>query len=251
MPKLIKNYFFIFFILLLTKVLQVNSKIEKDFTLMLDPAGDASNSGRIIEDSSERGLTLQFAQNLKKELEDLFVIQNNLQKNLEKNLKDSLNKRIILTRIPGETIEPLQNASFSNRLQADLYVNINIYQIKETNIPNTAEPNIGIYYYLRHPITDFWNKPLDKLEFFDFDQAYKLALADSAKAAKLAFENLKNLKELSSNSIICVGLPFKPLAGVLAPSFGVEIGVKSKLDFKRYVKPIASALSEVINKLKN
>ena len=35
-------------------------------TLMINPAGDAQNAGRIVGDCYERGLTLQFAEKLQK-----------------------------------------------------------------------------------------------------------------------------------------------------------------------------------------
>src|SRR5579859_5868722 len=72
----------------------------KPFSIMLDPAGDAQITGRIIDDSYERGITLQLCEDIKKQLE----------------ADHPKNTRIVLTRFPGETIDPLQNANFANRL---------------------------------------------------------------------------------------------------------------------------------------
>ena len=77
------------------------------------------DAGRIVNDSFERGLTLQFAQELKKELELNF---NNI--------------RVVLTRIPGETLESLQNANFANRLNVDFYLSIHFYSEKRTFTSN-------------------------------------------------------------------------------------------------------------------
>ena len=70
----------------------------KPFSIMLDPAGDAQTTGRIIDDNYERGVTLQLCEDIKKQLE----------------AEQPKNTRIVLTRFPGETIDPLQNANFAN-----------------------------------------------------------------------------------------------------------------------------------------
>ena len=66
---------------------------------MLDPAGDAQNPGRTIDDNFERGITLQFAEKLKEMLQEKFPTI-----------------RVVLSRTPGESLQPLQNANFANRL---------------------------------------------------------------------------------------------------------------------------------------
>lgn len=80
------------------------------FTLMLDPAGDAQYPGRIIEDCFERGITLQFVEQLQVIITERFP-----------------SVRVVLTRFPGETRQPLQNANFANRLDVDLYISIHCY----------------------------------------------------------------------------------------------------------------------------
>ena len=71
---------------------------------MLDPAGDAQYPGRIIDDSFERGITLQCVEELQRAITRQFP-----------------HVRVVLTRFPGETCQPLQNAHFANRLDVDLY----------------------------------------------------------------------------------------------------------------------------------
>src|SRR5271156_6610097 len=83
---------------------------QPPFTLMLDPAGDAQNPGRIIEDSFERGITLQCMQELQAVIAQRFP-----------------RIRVVVTRSPGETRQPLQNANFANRLDVDLYISIHCY----------------------------------------------------------------------------------------------------------------------------
>ncbi|HSW75550.1 MAG TPA: hypothetical protein VLG50_00750, partial [Candidatus Saccharimonadales bacterium] len=59
---------------------------EQPFTIIIDPLGDPKNTGREIDDVFERGITLQCAEELKKQL-------NNVLPHI----------RVILTRVPGET----------------------------------------------------------------------------------------------------------------------------------------------------
>ena len=81
------------------------------FTVMIDPAGDAKDPGRVIDDTYERSLTMQFAEELKSVLE-----------------KNNRGLRVIFTRFPGEALESLQNVSFSNRLSVDLYVRLSFFE---------------------------------------------------------------------------------------------------------------------------
>src|SRR5579872_1728748 len=69
------------------------------FTIMLDPAGDAQYPGRIIDDCFERGITLQLAEQLSTVIAQRFP-----------------SIRVVITRQPGETRQPLQHANFANRL---------------------------------------------------------------------------------------------------------------------------------------
>src|SRR5690606_15053887 len=128
------------FLLFLTKSLS-------PFTIMIDPSGDTKHTGRIIQDTFERGITLQCAEQLKKELKKILP-----------------NIHIVLTRIPGETIQPLQNAAFANRLQVDLYLSIYFYF--EPEIP----AHISLYYYLSHQ-TDYWHTYIP-LSFYHVTQAH-------------------------------------------------------------------------------
>ena len=41
---------------------------DNPFTIMIDPAGDAKHTGRLIQDTLERGISLQCAEELKKNL---------------------------------------------------------------------------------------------------------------------------------------------------------------------------------------
>ena len=219
--KVLINYFFLVSFFL--TIFKCHS--QPTFTIMLDPAGDVSQPGRVIDDTYERGLTLQFCHQLKKELE----IENN-------------SIRVVLSRFPGEIIEPLQNASFANRLGVDLFVSIHFYKLSHgINIPN-----ICLYYLLYHPITDFWQNSLtNQFDFIPYDEAYKISILNSEKAVETVENILKKYFTSNSNSVYSFGCPFKPLLGVKAPAMGIEIGLVNKNNWHDYVNPIANSLSQV------
>ncbi len=198
--------------------------IQTRFTLMVDPAVDARDAGREIDDTFERGITMQCAEELKKSLEAQIP-----------------GMRVILTRFPGETVEPLQNAAFANRLKVDLYLSLHFYETKEkTTI-------IHLYHVLYNPGTDFWGKKEDELALLPFDQAYKLSIKKTAPLIKALYEQLK--KDERKNNITCLaplGIPFKPLAGITAPAIALEIGIKKKDDWNKIVPLLVTALEKNI-----
>ena len=179
-------------------------------TLMINPAGDAQNAGRIVGDCYERGLTLQFAEKLQK------VIQQ----------KSSI--RVVLSRFAGEVVEPLQVANFSNKLQADLFFSFHFYKTEKN-------PVINIYYYSKG---GYENQLTDGLFLCPFDDTYLLNLPKSIKLADNFYSYCKKFNYGSLEKPI--GLPFAPLKGVVAPAIAVEIGLNKSDDWLNYVEHLSN-----------
>ncbi|MBN2267627.1 MAG: N-acetylmuramoyl-L-alanine amidase [Candidatus Babeliaceae bacterium] len=192
------------------------------YTIMIDPAGDARNTGRIIGETFERGITLQFAEHLKELLEHEFP-----------------NIRIILTRFPGEKIEPLQNANFVNRLGAQLYVSLN-FAAAERGVPHCA-----IYYFLYNQQIPSLNPHL--LSWHPYQEAYINELPRSRTFAQIVRNKLLEYQRQGLFQIPEIrGIPFKPLIGIRSPSIACEIGLHSQDDWALYVKPVAAGLAHVV-----
>lgn len=190
-------------------------------TIMLDPAGDAHNPGRILNDSFERGITWQFAEQLKQLLEERYPAL-----------------RVILSRNPGEAVQPLQNANFANRLDVDLYLSINFY--------HEHEPKPTIYLYTFSYGNDIIPKKTD-LSFCRYDQAYLCNYERTQKWSKLFKKELQS--ESHAKLFICKGiykLPFKPLIGIKAPAFAFEAGLKTGDDWQQLIEPIATSLHPIL-----
>lgn len=189
------------------------------FTIIIDPEGDAHHAGRVIDNTFERGTTLQFAEELKKSLENQLP-----------------HARIILTRFAGETVEPLHNAAFANNINTDLYIHIGFYQSTD------LLPQIGLYYALYNPATDFWYKKETSLNFIPLHQAYLEHLNDSAW---LTESITKNIRKISKNITLndAQGLPLKALMGLNVPALCIEIGVTNNDAWRPLIHPVANAIS--------
>ncbi len=202
------------------------SAYDKKFTLMLNPAGDASSAGRSIAGTSERGITLQCAEYLKQALEYQYP-----------------NLRVILTRTPGETIELLQNASFANRLKVDLYISLHFFGQK------TGAQTINFYYFCQNPLTDVWQKQSHELSFIPYQKAH---IANLGVTKKIATDMTNFLtKQYSKNFIISqpLGIPFAPLIGIQSPAFAIEMSLNNPEEWKSYtaalVETIGASLSAI------
>lgn len=193
---------------------------------MLDPAGDAQHAGRRIEGYLERGATLQFSNALKKNIEETY---NNI--------------RVILTRFPGETIQPRQNASFANRLDVDLYLSIHFF--KQT----TRKPLLHLFFFCLDPTTDFWPDQTSNLAFIQSSKIHKQSITTSKKWAQTFFETMQGYNK-SFNTSEPLGIPFKPLYGLKAPSIGIEASLKNPEEWQRYIQPIAESINTILTQTK-
>jgi len=222
--SIIKKKLVVSFLLLVMSTFSTKAISSKNpFTIMIDPAGDAKHTGRLIQDTLERGISLQCAEALKIALT----------KNVE-------NVRVILTRVPGETIQPLQNASFANRLNVDLYLSLYFYNELET------PAHVTVYHYLENPIVDSWHKPI-KLFFYQTNQAH---LPELKKTKEWGLTILNVLQDQKIVKFFkpqgLYGIPFKPLLGIKSPAIAIEVGLKNKSDWQEIINPLVIAIERII-----
>ena len=208
---------------LLVILLSVQLHAQTPFTVLIDPTGDAQHTGREIGDTFERGITLQCAQELKKQLAQI-----------------NPDIRVILTRVPGETIQPLHNAMFANRLQAQLYLRIGFYH--EPEMPS----HVAIFYYLQHQ-TDFWHR-YNPLQFYTVQQAYLINLNVTKQLGTLFLQKFQN-KDNNSAFIPygLFGIPLKPFMGIQAPALYIEAGLHNTNDWKYVIKPLIQSIQAIIS----
>lgn len=197
--------------------------ITQPFTIMIDPTGNEQYAGREIKDTFERGITMQCAQELKKQIHENFS-----------------NIRVILTRSACEIVQPFHNALFSNRVQPELYLRIGFYH--EPDRPS----HVALFYYCQNP-TDFLQK-MNYLQFYHVDQAHLLHL----KLTKtLAFNFLNILKDNQINSVFVpyglFAIPFKPFVGIQAPAIYIEAGLHNTNDWKHIIHPIIEFIRTIVD----
>ncbi len=218
----LKKYFFIALIAIVTRSALSFKNQRKSFLIMLNPAGDANYAGRTIDDCFERGLTFQYVEYLKKALETQYP-----------------EIRVIITRFPGEAVDPLQNAHFANRLSVDLYISIHFYAEQH------QKNKVFLYHFITTP-TDYWSMPTNQL-FIPYDQAHR---AHSIKTQEWATTITKELKKEPYNKEFETygpfGIPFKPLMGIHAPAIAIEASLKNRNDWKQYINPIIKSLEPLI-----
>lgn len=190
--------------------------IKPTFTLTLYPADDS----REIEEEFERNLTLQCAEKLKQAIES--------------NLPYA---QVIVSKT-NEGVSPLQSASAANRQNVNLYISLHFCK-------NSSKGNkLYLYYPLYNPATDFWPHHETNLSLTPYTKAYKNNVKVTKAWATHVSENLKQAKGFSFEGIF--GIPFKPVAGVVAPTFGIECCIYKSEDHKFLVNPLAKALTDII-----
>lgn len=195
------------------------------FTLMIDPAGHAQQTGRKLWSGFERAETFKCAEALKTAFE---------------NFSNTL--RVIITRAPGEEIVPLQNASFANRLGVDFFLRIQC--IKE----NGEKPSIAIYYHEHDPLIDKAQRATQPYAFVPITNAHfhsigrSINIAQSLSAALSASDYPKNFACGGT-----YGLPLKPLVGITAPALLIEIGLCADDQWQLFIDPIVRELCTILN----
>ncbi len=189
------------------------------YTIIVNPAGNAQQTGRDIHDTFERNYTLKIAEQLKKSLavEMPYV-------------------SVILTRLPGEIAAPLQYANFANRIQADLYLSIHCFE------EHTPKPRLYLYQF---SYGEAFGLPKNNLALYTYDQAHLLALNTTKVYADTLCTTLSSYEKL----LEIYGphqIPFAPLIGITCPALGIEIGLKNNDSWIDFVEPLVAAVKHII-----
>jgi N-acetylmuramoyl-L-alanine amidase len=213
------------FILLCVVMLHTFPVREKEQRIVvIDPAGDVKRTGRRIGDSFERGLTLQCAEKIKEMIEER-----------------APHIKVIITRMPGDNVYDLQNATLANRLQADLFISLNFYYTQET------KPTLYMYQFSYG--NDFACCE-QGLALHTYDQAYRI---NKEKTDCICQRFKKELAQQQYQSIYVVSgpysLPLKPLIGVIAPTVALDVGLKGKEWWHYYREALANAIIAVVDGL--
>lgn len=193
---------------------------QKEIIIMIDPAGDARHAGRTIGDSLERATTLNIAQGIKKQLES------------------QLGCTVIITRSPGETIAPLQNATFSNRMNVDLYLSIHCYHAPQD------KHAISLYTMSRG---ESLMPTSNELSLVPAQKAHWKYQEKSKTYAQTIMASLQQDAAQKFKLEQPIALPFAPLFGIQAPALGIEINCIDPQDVSLYVGPLSHAIKSAVS----
>lgn len=205
-------------------ILQDLSFLQKPtLSIVIDPAGDAQRTGRIIDDVFERSITLRCAQELKKQLESLYP-----------------HVKVYLTRFSGDTIEPLQSAVFANRLNADLFISLHCYQ-ESSNTPciSCITFSYDAHDYRAH-------KTPHALSFSPLHKAYQNTMQKNLALAHALHTYLTTRQKHMYRLEPCAEFPYKPLLGITTPAVGIEFGLTKKDDWLLVLNELSRALQKML-----
>ena len=181
------------------------------FTIVLDPGTQ--------QDATITQETLTCTQALQQALEDTFP-----------------QARIVLSRTSSqEVVDPLQVASFSNRIAADVHISFNFFIEKEVT------KNIRIYSCLT-PVG--MQKKSSALTLTPAEKAYELHAQKSKTFGQKFFTAAKDAGSLPVFET--KELPLKTLKTITAPSFLLEVGIGKSKEWKAYFPQLFEGLKEVI-----
>ena len=143
--------------------------------------------------------------------------------------------RIVLSSTSQEAVDPLQVASFSNRIKADLHISFNFFSEKEVT------KNIRVYSCLT-PVG--MQKKSNELALIPAEKAYELHAQESKTFGQKFFTTAKNAGAVTVFEP--KELPLKTLKTVTAPSFLLEVGIGKPKEWKAYFPQLFEGLKEVI-----
>lgn len=187
-------------------------------TIIIDPAGDTTHPGRLIEHSFEAGLTMQCAQ----------------------AIQQALPGTIMLIRTAGKNQLPLiERQSYANRLAADLYISLSFYA--------DNQPTIALYYYCAHPVTDLWQFPYHPLMLVPFEQIHRRSLRHTVQLADQAAAILHKHSSVLIQPPL--GIPIPELQGLICPALKCEIGLTHATQWQSYVPVLTNLLEQLMELL--
>jgi N-acetylmuramoyl-L-alanine amidase len=186
--------------------------------IMIDPAGDAKHTGRIIGDTFERAITLQCAQELKKQLEPQGIT-------------------VIITRTAGEVIQPLQSAQFANRLSADLFIHLTCC--------TSDEPTPSLYCY-HFSLGEPFKQTFDNHHFIPADRAHHVSFDRTQRYAQKIITHFQQQCSTFCHAYGPHALPVKALYGIKVPALSIELLLPKKDHWHNFISPLSHAIADAV-----
>ncbi len=182
---------------------------------MLEVAGDNLHTGRTLGECFENSFCLELSQQIKQLLE-----------------QKRSDIKCVINRAPGQSLAPLANQNYANKLNVDLYVSINAFYVRE------KEMSIALYQF---SYQDPFILKENSLSFYPYDKLYLLNESVTKEWGQTIKKQLAAATDLKIKGPY--SMPFKPLIGIKAPALAFEIGVTDTLNIQELAKIMGNALA--------
>ena len=187
------------------------------FSIVIDP----SQNNRTIGSEYEKNITLACAEAIRT------YCYNNV-----------LDITIEVTRERGETVEPLQIATFSNTVHPNLHIALHCVA--------KPVPELWIYYN-QWNYTDTHQKQSNTISLIPAHQTYLYTYNTSKHYARTVYKFLEAYA-FSEFTIIThkpIGCPCKPLFGLTAPSIVIELGIAHDAHLSLYTDMLTHLITNL------
>ena len=194
------------------------------FVLMFYLPSDAKG-GRIINGEFEKDITDQWAR----------VLQHQL-------MEKTADLQVIILGQTEKEYDHIKLISQANRINPDLIISLNLFSTQN-------RPQLFIYHVLLTAELSSWQKPTG-LRFIPYEQAYMAQAHTSTMFGKHIFSSLKMSTKESYELKSFLGIPYKPLMGLLPAALGIELGSTNAKSWELTIPSLVQALTQSIETLK-
>ncbi len=182
--------------------------------IILDPAGDAKDTGRQLATCYERSITLQFCEELKKFLREQRPAYT-----------------VTITRTAGETRSQEQRAQIANQLHADFFVHISCFD------DAAIKPHLMIYYMMPTATLPWSTNPY---QLIPAHKAHDLVWARVEKMVKSLHQSIINQKYYTVSKPLAIA--DARLASIMIPACTIEFGITSTIPWTPLIEQVGIGL---------
>lgn len=212
-----KNIFILFLSVSITQAIH-------SFVLMFYLPTDAKG-GRIINGEFEKDILSEWAA----------VLQDQL-----KEKKPEI--QVVILGQTEKEYDHIKLISQANRINPDLIISLNAFSAQ-------SRPQLFLYHVLFSTELSSWQKPTG-LRFISYEQAYMTHAHQSNLFGKHIYGSLKIHTKEPYELRSFLGIPYKPLMGLLPPALGIELGSTNAKSWELTIASLVQAFIVTIDTLK-
>ncbi len=197
---------------------------SKKITIVLVPAGNHKNPGRIIDKTYERTITHSIAQALGTLFEE-----------------ERYDCECIIAQSSGKSsLDQLQHVSITNSVHADLVIILSAYQ------QDNATPSLSLYH---SPTPLLAQSPAQTLSFVPFEKIHTPHAHISKQYAHVLYDHITTLPHITLTIKKPIGLPLVLHEGINTPALSLECGFASNDHWQLIIQPLTQAFHALFDSL--